>query len=561
MSMGVRPTKAVLSAILADVLARPVVDAKALDRGIRKVLADTPYRFPRIAELLEAYREEVADGSPSNAALEKLLRCKTVRTDSGVAPITLLTKPYACPGKCVYCPTEARMPKSYISSEPAAARALSLKFDPYDQVVQRVQALERNGHEAKKIELIIKGGTWSAYPWTYRKWFIKRCFDAANHLGHAKRTRYGSLATSQLANEEAIYRIIGITIETRPDWIVPREIVRLRELGVTRVELGVQTLDDAVLSATKRGHTVQDTVRATLLLKAAAFKTDYHYLPGQPGSTAAHDVEMFHEMFDDPRFRPDMVKLYPCVVLPTAELAEWHAAGTFQPLEGEALIEAMIAMKTHVPYYCRLSRVIRDFPSTDITAGNAVTNLRDVIKIRMSERGLACKCLRCREAGHMKPLGPDVVPQLFTEWYEHAGGREVFLSIEDPARTTVLGFLRLRLPDESFVPTEEKSQRMLDEVRVAFPELHGCAFVRELHTYGQALQIRGDRLEAVQHKGVGKRLMEEAERIARAEGYGAMAVISGVGVRAYYRDIGYTSAGTYMKKTLDTYRSVSAERA
>jgi elongator complex protein 3 len=245
---------------------------------------------------------------------------------------------------------------------------------------------------------------------------------------------------------------------------------------------------------------------------------------------------------------PDMVKIYPCVVLPSAELAEWHARGEFKPLEGEELIEALITMKSRVPYYCRLSRVIRDFPSTEISGGNAVTNLRDVIKVRMKQRGLACKCLRCREAGHVEALPVDAKTQLFVEEYENAGGRELFLSVEDDVRTTVLGFLRLRLPDEKFVPEDEKAKKMLKETREAFSELRGCAFVRELHTYGQALAVRGDKEGAVQHKGVGKRLMAEAERLARERGYRAVAVISGVGVKEYYRDLGYKKAGTYMKK-------------
>lgn len=533
MKTGIRPPLALTASMIADVLDMADVTSKKLDQAIRRRLTGTPYRFPKIQELVAAYR--AAAKTRKNVALERLLRCKTVRTDSGVAPITLLTKPYACPGKCVYCPTEARMPKSYVASEPAAARALRLKFDPWRQVWERVQTLERNGHDAKKIELIIKGGTWSAYPWAYRQWFVKRCFDAANQLGHKKRKRYSTLAASQNANESAAYRIIGLTIETRPDWINSKEIARLRELGCTRVELGVQATDDAILALTKRGHGVAEIVRATALLKAAAFKTDYHFLPGQPGSNAEKDVAMFSELFDDPRFRPDMVKIYPCVVIPTAELHAWYKAGTFKPLEGEALIDAIAAMKARVPYYCRLSRVIRDFPAPEIAGGNLVSNLRDVIKERMKSRGLVCRCLRCREAGHV--AAPSIgKPMLFVETYENAGGTEHFISLEDEKRTTVFAFLRLRLPDLA--------------APALLPELKGAAFVRELHTYGQALKIKGDLASAVQHKGAGKMLMREAERMARAAGYRAMAVISGVGVRGYYRTLGYRRVGTYMRKKL-----------
>ena len=259
---------------------------------------------------------------------------------------------------------------------------------------------------------------------------------------------------------------------------------------------------------------------------------------------------MFFQMFDDARFCPDMVKIYPCVVLPSAELDQWHKEGKFKPMEGEDLIEAMIQMKTRIPRYCRISRLIRDFPSHEISGGNVVTNLRDVIKERMKQRGLECKCLRCREAGHRPALAPNTKIDLFVEVYENAGGMEYFLSMEDEARTTVLGFLRLRLPHEEVVFDDPKTQKMLHEVRELLPELRHSAFVRELHTYGQALRISEERKDAVQHKGYGRRLMQEAEKIAKQHGYPYLSVISGIGVRGYYRDLGYTRTGTYMRKRL-----------
>lgn len=546
--MQPRPPDVLLENMVKEAMELPESEWDSLDSVWRKHLSGTPYRLPRIPEIL-GMAERLA---PSRARLKRFrtrLRCKAVRTDSGVAPITLLTKPYPCPGKCVYCPTEARMPKSYLASEPAAARALSLKFDPYAQVTERVNALERNGHEAKKIELIIKGGTWSSYPWSYRKWFIKRCFDAANHLGQGKRKRFYTLAQSQKANESAEYRIIGLTIETRPDWVYPSEIVRMRELGVTRVELGIQALDDDILALTGRGHKIEHAVRATALLKAAAFKTDYHFMPGQPGSSPEKDIAMYERLFSDPRFRPDMVKLYPCVVLPTAELQQWYDDGRFKPLVGEELVETMVSIQSLTPYYCRVPRLIRDFPSPEITGGNKVTNLRQEIEHRMAERGIELKDLRAREAGHRPALGRDTIVKLFVEEYENAGGKELFLSFEDAARTTVLAFLRLRLPDHEVTFQDEKTDRWLADLREAFPELVGSAFVRELHTYGQALALGEEKDQAVQHKGLGRRLMTEAEKIAKDRGYAEMCVISGIGVREYYRDLGYTSAGTYMKKT------------
>ncbi|MBI5654099.1 tRNA uridine(34) 5-carboxymethylaminomethyl modification radical SAM/GNAT enzyme Elp3 [Candidatus Uhrbacteria bacterium] len=549
---------------------------------MRQTCSGTDFRFPNSQELWLAYRALLTKKKvKKNEALERVLRVKDVRTDSGVAPITVLTKPWACPGKCVYCPTEARMPKSYISSEPAAARALSLDFDPYDQVTQRVGALERNGHEAKKIELIIKGGTWSNYPWNYRKWFIKRCFDAANHLGsrtaynvqrtgseargtrYEVRKRYPTLVASLKANETAGYRIIGLTIETRPDWVNAEEIKRLREIGCTRVELGVQTLTDKILEITKRGHKVEDVIRATALLKTAGFKVDYHILPGQPGSTPKRDLGDFRRVFADPDFRPDMVKLYPCVVMKGSELYKWNERGDFKPLEGKKLRELLIDMKTLVPRYCRISRMIRDFPAKDITSGTKITNLRDEIARDMEKRGLACVCLRCREVGHVASLkgsGYDLKTRLFEEWYDNAGGREVFLSIEDKERKAVFAFLRLRLP---LIRRPERSEAKLKDlykdpstalgttqIYEDFPVLRDSAIVRELHTYGTALNLKQTRSDAAQHKGYGKMLMLEAEMIAKREGYVKVAVISGIGVREYYKMLGYRLKDTYMVKKI-----------
>jgi len=544
----IRPPQDQIDRIIEDARQRPFVDYPVLREIMRDTMSGTNYRFPTLKELIESYRR-TANGRV-HESLERAIRCKAVRTDSGVAPITLLTKPYACPGKCVYCPTEARMPKSYVASEPAAARALMLQFDPYDQVTQRVRALEENGHEAKKIELIVKGGTWSAYPWDYREWFIKRCFDAANQIGQEVKKEYANLREAQDANEDAEYRIIGLTIETRPDWIFPKELIRLRELGVTRVELGVQALDDEILKITKRGHDVASTVRATVLLKALGFKTDYHFLPGQPGSTAEKDVAMFRQMFDDPRFCPDMVKLYPCAVLPSAELAQWFNEGKFKPLEGEELIEALIQMQAHVPRYCRVSRLIRDFPSTEIIGGNHITNLRQTVEQRMKDRGIACRCLRCREVSHQTVVPEDLTPTFFVDKYDNAGGLEYFLSIEDPSRTIIFSFLRLRIPGP-ITDTDEKTLRYLKDIDAAFPEVRGVSFVRELHTYGQALSLAQERDSASQHKGFGRRLMGEAERITKEHGLKKIAVISGIGVRAYYRKLDYCLEGTYMMKNLE----------
>jgi elongator complex protein 3 len=436
------------------------------------------------------------------------------------------------------------MPKSYLSNEPAAQRALLLRFDPYRQVSERIKSLLTIGHESNKIELIVKGGTWSSYPVAYQEWFIKRCFDAANHAG-SKKIRSSTLAQSQHRNEKAKCRIIGLTLETRPDRITPKETARLRMLGCTRVELGLQNTSDRILKLVERGHTAADAKRALKLLRDAGFKTDLHMMPQLPGSTPKSDFEMFEELFRDPDFRPDMIKIYPCVVTPNSELYEWHKSGKFKPYSDKKLFETLIKIKTTVPYYCRISRLIRDIPGSSIVAGNTITNLRIGLQKEMKARGLSCKCLRCREVGHQASgewrVMSDEAPTLFNDTYEASQGTEHFLSFEDPARTTVFAFCRLRLPDP-----HTQDQRILD----LLPEVRGAAFIRELHTYGAQLLLGETDELASQHKGLGRKLMIEAEKTAKSAGFKKMAVISGIGVREYYKKLGYRLQGSYMVKKI-----------
>ena len=548
--MQTKPPTEICEAVITALAVFNAPSRKDVMMTIRKVLKDTPYAFPTSIELWKTYRKMQKNGLPEHKGIEKVLKIKNVRTDSGVAPITVLTKPFPCPGRCVYCPTEIRMPKSYISSEPAAARALSLQFDPYEQVFQRVKTLERNGHTANKIELIIKGGTWSAYTKEYREWFITRCFEAANDLENTAASTQlpenetnSNLALAQQKNETAKYRIIGLTIETRPDWIKPKEIIHLRKLGVTRVELGLQIINDRVLKLTKRGTTVADAENAIYLLKIAGFKVDVHILPGQPGASRQDDLNSFKTLFDDRRFRPDMIKIYPCVVLPNAELSEWTKRGEFTPLQGTELKELLIEMQAMIPYYCRVSRMIRDFPTNDISHGNKESNLRESLEQEMKNRGLSCKCLRCREVGHVPGDHTNDKTKLFEEYYENADGTEVFLSIENLDRSAVFGFCRLRLPT---LPLSDKVQEITD----AFPVLKTAAHIRELHTYGTALNINQQDGQASQHKGYGRQLMAYAEKIASSKGYKNLAVISGIGVREYYKTLDYHEQDSYMVKEL-----------
>jgi len=502
-----------------------------------KIRVASQSRTPLIRNevLLARYRLEVAHGARDrNTALERILTLNGIRSESGIATVTVITEPYACPGRCVYCPTEARAPKSYLTNEPAVMRALRNDYDPYRQVRSRLDALEETGHPTDKMELIIKGGTWSFYPAAYQRTFTHRCFDAANEFmtqdPKGRVSDASSLEQAQQRNETAACRVIGITIETRPDYIDVQELRRLRELGVTRVELGVQTLEDDVLQLIVRDHGTAEVRAATRQLKDAGFKVAYHLMPNLPGATPQSDLESAQRLFEDAGYQPDTMKLYPCVVIETAELHEWWRQGRYAPYDDETLIELLIEIKRAVPPYVRIERVIRDIPSTSIRAGCLATNLREEVQRRMRARGLWCRCIRCRQV-RSTLHGP---VQLVRRDYDASGGREIFLSMEDPSTNQLASLLRLRIPSSASPP---------------WPALRDAALIRELHSYGPHLPLAEHRAGAAQHRGLGKRLLEEAERIAREEfNRPRMAVIAGVGVREYYRRFGYALQETYMVK-------------
>lgn len=483
-------------------------------------------------DLLALYHKLLAKNKVKKSpALEKTLTKRAVRTLSGVAIITVLTKPWACPGKCVYCPSEKGMPKSYLSDEPAAARAKMLAFDPFEQTRQRILALEANGHSTDKMELIVKGGTWNAYLLAYQYWFILRCFQAANGRIAKKEPLVKNidalkkkLANEQRKNEIAKHRVVGLTLETRPDFITEKTAGEMREMGCTRVEMGAQTTDDKILKLINRGHDARQTKEATRLLKNRGFKVDYHLMPQLPGSTPAKDLKMMKEIFIDPDHRPDMIKIYPCTVIENSELYNWLKKRKYKPYSDKQLIATLIKFKTRVPRWVRISRLIRDIPGHHVKAGNKITNLRQVIQVRMREEGLKCRCLRCREVGHA-PEAARGKPKMFIDKYRASGGMEYFLSYEDPKRNVVFAFCRLRIAP-------------------------GVAFIRELHTYGHLVNIGKNEKQASQHTGLGKKLLAEAEKICRKQRVKKLAVISGVGVRNYYRKLGYRLENTYMVKSL-----------
>lgn len=487
---------------------------------------------PPNSDIVAAYRELVEFGKiKENRGFMKLIMKRGVRTLSGVSPVAVLTKFFGCPGKCVYCPTEENVPKSYLSNEPAVMRAIMNDYDAYKQVQMRINTLHANGHPTDKIELIVMGGTWSALPKTYQNSFVRRCFDAMN----LKKSR--SLAQAQKINETAQHRCVALTLETRPDWINEKEILRMRELGATRVELGVQSLYDDVLDLVRRGHRIDATIRATQLLKDAGFKISYHMMPNLPGSTVKRDIEMFRELFKNPAFRPDMIKVYPCVVAPFTELSKWYEKGKYKPYTEEELIKIIIAAKKYFPRYLRVSRLIRDIPADSIIAGSKVSNLRQVIHKKMKEEGTRCECIRCREIRGEKINSQNI--ELKTINYEASGGREFFFSFDDTQSGKLCALLRLRFSSYS-----------LNNKKHFIKELEGAALLRELHTYGAQVPISEHDELASQHMGFGKKLVAHAEEIARKNGYKKLAVIAGVGIREYYRKLGYELAGTYMVKKI-----------
>ncbi|PIT88353.1 MAG: tRNA uridine(34) 5-carboxymethylaminomethyl modification radical SAM/GNAT enzyme Elp3 [Candidatus Magasanikbacteria bacterium CG10_big_fil_rev_8_21_14_0_10_36_32] len=498
--------------------------------------------LPSTANLLKAYHNLVEKNKLSpNKILEKLLVKRAVRTLSGVSIVTVLTKPFPCPGKCVYCPLEKNMPKSYLSEEPAAARALKLNFDPFKQVTARLNTLEKNGHPTDKVELIVKGGTWNAYPINYQYWFILRCFEACNAKNQSKikNQKFNSkikinefkkiLAGEQKKNETAQHRIIGLTLETRPDFVTYETVGQMRELGCTRAELGVQTTDDKILKIIKRGHAAEDIKKAVKLLKQYGFKVDFHLMPQLPGSTPAKDLKMLLSVFSDSDYRPDMLKIYPCAVIKNSELYRWWKAGKFQPYSNKQLLSILKKFKAQVPYYVRISRLIRDVPGRYIEAGNKVTNLRQVIQSEMAAEKLKCKCLRCREIGHQEKIkNKKSKIKLFSNKYKSSGGMEYFLSFEDIKRQAIFAFCRLRIDKTGIYP----------------------AFIRELHVYGQSISVGEREQKASQHKGLGVKLIKEAEKICKKHKIREIAVISGVGVKNYYKKFGYKPENTYMIKSL-----------
>jgi len=523
--------------ILQQILTDKIVDARGLAGAKIRVCREFGLHGPPSnSELLAAATAE------EKGKIIKLLRLKPVRSISGVSVITVMPKPYPCPKDepCIYCPggPSSGTPQSYTGHEPAAMRAIQHNFDPYRQVKSRIEQLRAIGHDVDKVELIIFGGTLTAYPQDYLEWFVTQCLNA---MSGANAT---TIEEAQAAAETAAIRNSDIAIETRPDYCKEPHVDFMLRLGATRVELGVQTVYDDIYKLVNRGHTVEDVVEATRIARDAGLAIIYHMMLGLPGSDPKHDLEMFKIIFEDERFKPDALKIYPTLVMSGTALYKMWGRGEYEPYPFEKIVELVAEVKKRVPPWIRIQRIQRDIPANLIADGVKRGDLRMLVRERLRREGASCKCIRCREVGHveyelgLKPNPDDV--ELKVERYRASEGEEIFLSFEDAKRDILIGLLRLRRPSEKAHRPEARAAR--------------ATLVRELHVYGPLVPV-GGRAEAPtsawQHRGYGAKLLEEAERISREE-FDARKVIvlAGIGTRNYYKRFGYEREGPYITKKL-----------
>ncbi len=489
-------------------------------------------RVPSNADILEAAIPEERE------ILSPLMRKRPVRTVSGVAIVAVMTEPQKCPhGKCAYCPggPDLGVPQSYTGYEPATMRGIQYEFDPYRQVQGRLDQLRTIGHSIEKTELIVMGGDWCSKPWEYRIAFVKGCLDAMNGVVST------DIEAAKAANETAPVRNVGMTFETRPDWITPRTIDEMLQLGATRVEIGVQSLSDSVLEMVERGHGVEATVAASKLLRDSGLKVCYHMMPGLPGSSPEQDLKEFRTLFEDPRFRPDMLKIYPTLVVKNTKLYDWWMRGDYTPYTTDEIVELIAKAVSIMPEYVRIQRMQRDIPLHQIEAGLDKGNLRELVHCKMAAEGLRNPTIRFREIGHFqmrthKDIDIDQI-RLIHRKYVASEGTEIFISFEEPDLDVIFGFLRLR------IPSGEAHRPEISKV--------SSTIIRELRVYGPVVEIGRRNKDAWQHLGLGERMITEAERIA-VEDYDAKRILvtSGLGVKGYYRTLGFNEVGPYMAKDL-----------
>ncbi len=494
------------------------------------------YRIPSASnvELIKVYRDLIAEKAlPEDRDFLKILRKRAVRSQSGIANITVLTKAYPCPGKCIFCPTEPGMPKSYLSNEPAMMRAVLNNFDAFRQTKNRIGSLQKTGHFTDKVDVIVSGGTFSFYPKRYQVEFTRGIFNALNYP--AKPVR--SLAEAQRINETAQNRCIGLSFETRPDHINPAELRRLRMLGCTKIEIGVQSLNDHVLELNRRGHGIAETKEAIKLIRDAAYKINVHMMPNLLGATPEIDLTDMKELFENPAYRPDWMKVYPCMVVPWSQLEGIYKKGIYQSYDDATLVKLMVEMTKTWPEYVRVTRMYRDIPATTIVSGCKASNLRQIVEAEMKKQGIESRDIRTREIKDAKVNFEDL--ELRVKEFEASEGQEFFISFDHVAKDKLCSLLRLRFSSQS-----------LQGKKHFMKELEGAALVREVHTYGEQVAISNRDKKVSQHIGLGRQMMNKAEEISKKAGFNKIAVIAGIGVREYYRKLGYRLNGTYMVKDI-----------
>ena len=499
-----------------------------------------------------------------NQQLRNLITKKKCKSNSGVLVITVLTSAhpqytdengevktarFSCKHDCAYCPNEpahegnnwVAQPRSYLYSEPAVLRANANDFDPIKQMNSRLSTLIRMGHIPDKLEIIVLGGTWCEYPRDYQDRFITELYYSANIYFDSEPKRPKKTLEEEIEiNETAKIHIIGLTLETRPDTITIDEIANFRRYNCTRIQLGVQHTHNTVLKKINRGHTIECAYNAIKLLKNNCYKVDIHIMPNLPGASYEIDKAMLDEVLYDERIQVDQYKIYPTAIVPFTKIKKWFDEGSYIPYDDQLLYELIKDFKKKVQKYKRLNRIIRDIPGHYIEGGYSTkfVNMRQLLQDDMRLNNWGCKCIRCREIKGNSVLLSNI--KMNIEKYRASGGYEYHISFDtDCDKNYLIGFLRLRLNGNG----EDCDDMVL-------PSIKGCALIRELHVYSNLSNV-GDNIEgSLQHKGFGRQLVAKAEELAIANGYERIAIISGTGVREYYKKLGYNLIDTYMIKTI-----------
>ncbi|WP_295592088.1 tRNA uridine(34) 5-carboxymethylaminomethyl modification radical SAM/GNAT enzyme Elp3 [uncultured Methanobrevibacter sp.] len=543
--------------IINDIIEGKISTRRDLEVKKRQLCRDLKLsRFMSNADILEYATDEEKE------LVSDTLKKKPTRTKSGVAIVAVMCHPHKCPhGRCLYCPESDIAPPSYTGEEPAALRGRMFEYHPYVQCFNRLVQLKKIGHPIDKVELIIMGGTFPSRDLCYQEWFVSQCLKAMTDFGLILENNaefeinkslirdfekdvvktyppndYVLIEDIQLVNENSKVRCVGMTFETRPDYCKKDHINRMLNFGVTRVELGVQTLSDELYTKVKRGHTIADVIESNQLLRDSAIKVAMHMMPGLFVSQK-EDLKMFKQLFSDENFKPDMLKIYPCLVTKGSELYDMWQEGTYSPYTDEEAVDLIFEIKKILPKWVRTMRIQRDIPSTLIEAGVQKSNLGELVYNKLDEQNINCQCIRCREIGHKKTNENYTLDdfKLFSESYTACGGEETFISIEDKNEESIAGFLRFRLPSENIFRPEITEK---------------TALIRELHVYGNMIQIGNKNSSIGQHTGFGERLLKEAENLAINNNKDEIAIISGIGSRNYYRKFGYERKGPYMAKKL-----------